>query len=97
MRLVGQVKPAPFFLGARQRLSLTKAILGCGVDSQPMICPACEAGPKGIDGHPEISLVHEADRKHHALFVCRKCGQKYTRTYEGGGMFIWLRVADAPA
>ena len=60
-----------------------------------MNCPACELGPKGIDGHPEIAVVHPADRKNHASFACRACGQKYTRTYEGGGLFIWLRVPDA--
>ena len=60
-----------------------------------MHCSACESGPKGIDGHPDISLVNEADRRHHATFACRVCGQKYTRTYEGGGLFIWLRVSGA--
>ena len=61
-----------------------------------MTCRPCEIGPKGIDGHSEVALVHEADRKHHALFRCRKCGQAYTRTYEGGGMFIWMRVTTDP-
>jgi len=61
-----------------------------------MRCPACEVGPRGIDGHDEISLVTEADRKNHATFVCRLCGQKYTRLYEGGGLFIWLRAPDPP-
>jgi len=59
-----------------------------------MTCPACEAGPKGIEGHPEISLAQVADRKHFATFVCGKCGQRYTRTYEGAGHFIWLRVPE---
>ena len=60
-----------------------------------MNCPACEIGPRGIEGHAEISLAQQADRKHFATFVCRVCGQKYTRTYEGGGRFIWLRVTES--
>lgn len=59
-----------------------------------MICAACEQGPKGIDGHADIHLVNEADRKRPATFVCRKCGQSYTRKYEGGGLFIWLRMKE---
>ena len=43
-----------------------------------MPCPACEAGPKGIEGHHDIYLVHEADRKNHATYGCRACGLKYT-------------------
>ena len=62
-----------------------------------MACPACELGPKGIDGHPHIDLAHDADRKNHATYVCRTCGMKYTRTYEGGGLFIWLRAPQAGA
>ena len=61
-----------------------------------MGCPACEIGPKGIDGHAEIAVAREADRKTHAIFTCRVCGANYTRIYEGGGLFIWLR-APQPA
>jgi hypothetical protein len=62
-----------------------------------MPCTACDVGPKGIDGHPQIALDVPPSRKSHALFRCTACGETYSRTYEGGGMFIWIRASRPPA
>jgi hypothetical protein len=61
-----------------------------------MLCPACAAGLKGIDGHPQIEPDSQPPDKAQARFRCAACGTRYKRMYEGSGVFVWMKVADAP-
>lgn len=59
-----------------------------------MLCPLCAQTPKGIDGH--IDLVRDPnDSKKAVVFHCAVCQQRYSRQYEGNGMFGWIRVPEA--
>ena len=59
-------------------------------------CERCQSGPSGLEGHD--SLNYEPDGRRygeghgHHLFVCMGCGSLWTRRYDGGGVFQWLRA-----
>jgi hypothetical protein len=56
-----------------------------------MNCAACETGPKGIDGHPHLVRSETAPRNI-AIFQCEICRQRYSRQYQGSGVFVWIKV-----
>ena len=58
-----------------------------------MPCEYCATTPKGIEGHPLLTMGNEKPRT--ATFVCSACGTRWVRIYEGEGHFRWEQVATA--
>lgn len=58
-------------------------------------CNECGTGPRGVEGHPDLSLHvsppgEGGARK--ASFKCEACGLEWSRTYMGSGVFVWNRA-----
>jgi hypothetical protein len=62
-----------------------------------MLCDACARQPIAIEGHKQLVPHFEATASEPAgpaiLFVCMKCGAKWSRVYTGDGAFVWARYS----
>jgi hypothetical protein len=62
-----------------------------------MLCAACVRRPLAIEGHDQLVPHFESTASEPAgpaiLFVCMKCGAKWSRVYAGEGVFVWARYS----
>jgi hypothetical protein len=56
-----------------------------------MDCTDCATGPRDIAGHDQI-ILDAQQPSHVPTFHCVVCGQRYTREYQGSGVFVWVKV-----
>lgn len=53
-------------------------------------CPACAAGPTGIDGHSELRVRTMGNAA--MRFECRECKTLWTRSGQGPKGYTWEKV-----
>jgi hypothetical protein len=59
-----------------------------------MACEHCSTGPDGLEGHSELTLYLDGQPRYgqangQHVFMCLLCTAKWSRYYEGGGLFRW--------
>ena len=63
-----------------------------------LLCAACSQGPDGIAGHGDLAYGAANEAAEASTFRCNDCHATWTRTYQGGGRFLWrLQESDDPA